>query len=277
MSTDSIFTDTNTGTTIPQDNSNTGNVASAQPDPELTHLLQSIKNERGEPKYKSVKDAIIGLQNAQEFIPSLKTSLAEKDAEIVRLRNEAARVAALEDAVRNLTEQNGNTGTPPKSHSEQDIADLVNRTLENTLTQRDVQKTQKQNIDTVVSAMQTAFGQDAEKKFYEKATELGMTVAEFNALAAKSPKAVLSTLGVASKESTRPFTASQGSVNSQGFTPPQDTSVGRNKKPTLIGATSQDLMEERHQANKMVEELHKAGKSVYELTDPKMYFKHFGK
>ena len=191
---------------------------------------------------------------------------------------EANRVAALEDAVRNLTEQTRTEGSPTNSGmSEQDIANLVNRSLENTLTQREVQSKQKENIGTVVSAMQTAFGQDAEKKFYEKATELGMSVAEFNALAAKSPKMVLNSLGVTGKEAPQGFTPTQGSVNTQGFTPTQDTSIGRNKVPTLIGATTQDLMVERLAANKMVSELHAAGKSVYDLTDPKVYFKHFGR
>ena len=273
----SIFENTNSGnTTQPIDA--TGNSITAPNDSELTNLLNGIKNERGEPKYKSVKEAIIGLQNAQEFIPSLKTSLADKDAEISRLRLEANRVAALEDAVRNLTEQTRTEGSPTNSGmSEQDIANLVNRSLENTLTQREVQSKQKENIGTVVSALQTAFGQDAEKKFYEKATELGMSVAEFNALAAKSPKMVLNSLGVTGKEAPQGFTPTQGSVNTQGFTPTQDTSIGRNKVPTLIGATTQDLMVERLAANKMVSELHAAGKSVYDLTDPKVYFKHFGR
>ena len=276
MSTDTSIFSNETGGTPPQD-SNVGSVITLHNDPELTHLLSGIKNEKGEPKYKSVKDAIIGLQNAQEFIPSLKTSLAEKDAEIVRLRNEAQRVASLEDAVRSLTEQSSSQGTPTKSMSEQDIADLVNRSLDRTLSQRETQSLQKQNIDAVVSVMQKAYGQDAEKKFYEKATELGMTVAEFNTLAAKSPKAVLSTLGIADKTPQASFSPVQGSVNSQGFTPNQDTSIGRNKNSMMVGATSQELMAERLASNKMVEELHKAGRSVYELSDPKMFFKHFSK
>jgi hypothetical protein len=243
---------------------------------ELTDLLNGIKNERGEPKYKTLKDALVGLQNAQGYIPDLKKALDEREAELSRVRAEAARVTALEDTVRQLTERGNTDGTPPKALSEQEIADLVNRSLDPILTQREQAATQKQNVASVVATLKESFGADAEKKFYEKATELGMTVAEFNALAAKSPKAVLSTLGLQAK-STPTFTPTQGTVNTQAFTPRTDTFVGRNDKSTLIGATTQELMEESRNANKMVEELHAAGKSVHDLSDPKVYFKQFGK
>lgn len=276
MSTDTSIFNNESGTTIPP-NSNSSTVAPISNDSDLTDLLSGIRNEKGEQKYKTLKDAIVGLQNAQEYIPDLKQTLLNKDIEIEKLRAEAKRVADLEEAVKKLTERRSDEGLPPKSISEQDIAELVNRSLDSTLSQREMIAAQKQNIKSVVDALQSTFGADAEKKFYDKATELGMTVAEFNALAAKSPKMVLSTLGVQNKQPTQPFTPTQGSVNTQGFTPPTDSFVGRNKTPTLIGATSQDLRDESRKANQMVDELHKAGKSVYELTDPKVYFKHFGK
>lgn len=270
MSTDSIFNETNSGTTIPNTNTNSTSVT-APVDTDLTDLLGSIKNERGEPKYKTLKDAIVGLQNAQEHIPTLRTSLAEKDTEITRLRAEANRVATLEEAVRNLTERSQGEGRPPKAEPVQDVAELVNRTLN----EREVIAQQKTNIGTVVSALQGAFGADAESKFNSAAAELGMSVPELNALAAKSPRAVLKALGVDVKQATKPFTASQGSINSQAFTPNQDTAIGRNQKPSLVGATTQDLMEEHNASKAMVAQLHKEGKSVHDLTDPKVFFKTF--
>jgi len=275
MSTDSIFSNQDSGTTIPNVDIVSNNV-SANNEAELTNLLSGIKNERGEPKYKSLKEAIIGLQNAQEYIPDLKQSLHNKDIEIEKLRAETKRVADLEDAVRKLTDRGTIEGTPPKTFSEQDIAELVNKSLDSSLTQREIAAVQKQNIQTVVASLQSTFGADAEKKFYDKAVELGMSVQEFNTLAAKSPKIVLSALGIAGKAPTQAFTPSQGSVNTQGFTPQNDTFVGRNKTATLVGSTTQDLRNESMKAKQMVEELHAAGKSVHDLTDPKVYFKHFG-
>lgn len=270
----SIFTEQNSGTTLP-DNSSPSTVAPISNDSRLTDLLNGIKNEKGEPKYKSFEDALVGLKNAQGYIPDLKQTLAEKDAEIARLKKESDAIAELRETVRNLTERNNSDGTPPKGLSEQDIAELVNRSLDTNLTQREQQALAKKNVQSVVDTLKESFGADAEKKFYEKATELGMTVQEFNTLAAKSPKAVLSTLGVQAKV-TQPFQSTQGTVNSQAFTPKSDTFVGRNQKSTSVGATSQELAEESRNANAMVEELHKAGKSVHDLSDPKVYFKLFG-
>ena len=102
-----------------------------------------------------------------------------------------------------------------------------------------------------------------------------MTVAEFNALAAKSPKMVLGVLGVSAKPQA--FAATQGTVNSTAFTPQNDSYVRSNQRSILVGATTEENIQESRDASKMVEELHSQGKSVHELSDPKMYFKHFGK
>lgn len=275
MSTDSIFEDKNSGTPS-QNPDNTSNVVTTPTDAEITNLLSGIKNERGEPKYKTLKDALVGLQNAQDRIPSLKQTLAERDQEIERLRKETERVANLEESVRKLTERTNDDGTPPKALSAQEIADLVNQSLDTTLTQREIVAQQKRNTQAVVETLQASFGADAEKKFYDKATELGMTVAEFNTLAAKSPKMVLNALGVTERKNVQSGSPAQGSINSQGFTPQADTFIGRNKTLTLVGATSQELAEESKRSNQMVEELHKQGKSVHDLTDPKVFFRTFG-
>jgi hypothetical protein len=270
----SIFNESNSGKPADTNNTN-GNGVTAPSDSELTDLLNNIKNERGEPKYKSVKDAIIGLQNAQEYIPNLKQSLADREAELATLRAESKKVADLEDAVRQLTERKAPEGTPPKGISEQEIADLINKSLDTTLSKREQAAVQKQNVDSVVDTLKATFGADAEKKFYDKASELGMTVQEFNSLAAKSPKIVLTALGVTAKPQS--FVPTQGSVNSTAFTPQTNSYIGRNQKPVLVGATTEENMQESRDANKMVEELHSQGKSVHDLSDPKVFFKHFGR
>ena len=270
----SIFTQTDSG--LPADTTNTsGNGVTAPNDAELADLLSNIKNERGEVKYRSVKEAIIGLQNAQDYIPQLKQSLTERETELAALRADAKKVSDLEDAVRQLTERQQADGTPPKGLNEQDIADLINKSLDTTLSKREQAAVQKQNIDSVVDTLKASFGADAEKKFYDKASELGMTVAEFNALAAKSPKMVLGVLGVSAKPQA--FAATQGTVNSTAFTPQNDSYVRSNQRSILVGATTEENIQESRDASKMVEELHSQGKSVHELSDPKMYFKHFGK
>lgn len=271
----SIFETQNSGTTIPQ-NGSTSTEPNTHPNTKLTDLLNGIKNERGEPKYKTLEDALLGLQHAQDYIPTLKKTLTEREQELENLRKEQNKIAELEASVRRLSEQSGNEGTPPKSLTEQEVAALVAKSLETTLTQREQQAIQKNNLNTVVSSLQSTFGDAAEAKYNEKAAEFGMSVAEFNALAARSPMIVLTALGVKASTNNNTQAPNKGSVNSGGLQTPTETLVGRNKVPTLIGATTQDVQAESKRANQMVDELHKEGRSVHDLTDPKVYFKHFG-
>jgi hypothetical protein len=53
----------------------TSNNANVQPNNDFADLLNQIKNERGEPKYKTIEDALKGLQHAHQYIPNIKTEL----------------------------------------------------------------------------------------------------------------------------------------------------------------------------------------------------------
>lgn len=269
----SIFGNTNNQATQPNDTpaSNPGN---AQPNADVATLLSSIKNERGEQKYATLEAALDGLRNAQEFIPSLRTQLTEKEQEVERLRVQAERAAELERTIAELTNQRAqDPATQAPVFDESKVADLVNRTL----TQREQQALAQSNLAKVTSTLQSVFGADAEAKFYGKAKDLGMSVAEINALAAKSPAAVLTMLGVsqAANNTQNKSNPTTGTVNTAAFTPQNESFIGRNTKQVIVGATSQDIAESFDRAKKMTEELHNKGMSVYDLTDPKQYFKFF--
>lgn len=237
-------------------------------------LLSSIKNERGEQKYKNLAEALVGLAHAQNYIPELKVLQAQKDAEIERLRVEAQRVATLEESLAALTsQQQANTPQGNTVLDENKLADLVNQTL----TKREQAVIAQSNQQMVVSTLQQSFGADAEKKFNETAAAMGLSIAEMNALAAKSPKLILTALGVTATQSAQrqaPVTT-PGSVNTSAFTPQETTFVKRNPNPALIGATTQQIKQSFETAKAMVEELHAKGQSVHDLTDPKVYFKYF--
>lgn len=259
-----------------QNNSGGSNSTNSQSSDAVAHLLGSIKNEKGEQKYKTLEDAMKALQHSQNYIPELTSKLSQQEQELKDARAEASRIAELERSVLALTQpNNGNAATTANSSvSEEAIAEIVTRTL----TRAQQADIQKKNVSDVVSAMQSKFGAEAEKVFYTKAQELGMTVQEFNAMAARTPKAVLELIGVkptAQPSQGQPGSSTQSSVNSGAFAPAQQSFIGRNKTPTLIGATSKDLMNESQAAKKMVEELHAQGKSVHDLSDPKVYMTYF--
>lgn len=248
------------------------NGANVPANEELANLLASIKNERGEPKYRDLPEALKGLANAQEFIPSLRTELSQKDAELAQLRNENLRLKTVEETVLALTQQREKPNDPPVNQglTAEQIAELVNKSL----TQRESQASQKVNLQTVVSTLQQSFGADAGKVFYEKGAELGMSVEEMNALAAKSPKAVLTMFGV-SADGKKPVSVTQGSYNSSAFEPKADSYIGRNTKSVMSGATTEDFQMENDNARKMVDELHAQGLTVQDLVSPKAYQQFF--
>lgn len=267
----SIFNEQNPAT---QPNAAANAAPNAQGSNDLADLLGSIKNERGEQKYKSVEDALVGLRHSQEFIPQLTAKLSTQEQELKAAREEAARVAELQRTIEALT--SGNTGQPntpaTPTISKEDIAKLVNQTL----TEQQQAVVAKSNVATVVSALQAKFGADAEKAYNTKAAEIGMTVAELNTLAARNPKAVFTLLGVSQEAPKQPSSSSPApSFNTDGFQPSKDSFIGRNSKPSLIGATTNDLNEESQRARQMVEELHSQGKTISDLTNPKVYFKTF--
>lgn len=244
-----------------------------QPDAFAT-LLATVKNERGEPKYRDVNEAFNGLKHAQEYIPQLKGELSQKEQ---ALQAAQARIQELLEANNSLLSL---TSTPvpqsqpaPQGLDEKAIAELIARQID----ERNNAATSQQNVATVVSTLQSVFGADAEKAFYSKASELGMSVPEMNALAAKSPKAVLKMLGVGESAPKVNGIPNTPSINTTGFNPHKESFVGRNPKTALIGATSEDLIQENRNARAMVDELHAQGLSVHDLADPKAYNKFFKK
>ena len=155
---------------------------------------------------------------------------------------------------------------------EKSIAELVTRTL----TAKEQEQIKKANIQTVVNAMQSSLGADAEKLFYSKAAELGMNAAQINQLAAQTPQAVLKLFGLDGKQQTQKApVVSSTNLNTAGFQQKPDSFVKKNDKGVLVGATSEDMIQEARNSKQLVEELHSQGLTTYDLSDPKTFFKHF--
>jgi hypothetical protein len=266
----SIFPNQNTPT--PVNPSGGSNTPPGNSNDQLATLLAQIKNDRGEPKYKSVEDALNALRHSQDYIPQLSDKLRQQEQELAAARASASKIEELERTLAALTQNNKPADPPlpgPSGLSKEEIAELVSSTLSN----QQKEAIAKQNLSQVVSTLTQSFGDKAEEVFYGKAKEVGMSVQEINELAAKSPAAAYRLLGIGdAKPNASPATPG---INTGSLEPKVDSFISKNNKPTLIGATTNDLREESVNAKKMVEELHKSGLSTYDLTDPKVYFKHF--
>ena len=82
MSNENIFN--NDSTQNQNSNDAVANASNGQSDNSFADLLGSIKNERGEPKYKDVQTALDALKHSQDFIPQLKI---EKEQLEIKLAN----------------------------------------------------------------------------------------------------------------------------------------------------------------------------------------------
>lgn len=257
---------------IPQTpaNPNTGSNPVLTQNDALATMLADIRNEQGQPKYRSVEDALKALKVSQEYIPTLKQQLDAKDRELSELKPQVEKINTLEETLRQLTQNQNTPANQPARVDEEVIANLVNSQLSRV----QEQATQAANIKAVVAKVREQFGDKAEEVFYSKATELGMSKADINALAAKSPSAAIAALGFKT-EPTQLNLRPGGSVNTAAINPPSNSAIGRNSKPILIGATNQEQREELRNARQMVDELLAQGLTTYDLSNPTIYNKVF--
>lgn len=239
------------------------------PTDDVNNLLSQIRNENGEQKYKTLQDALVGLQHAQEFIKTLRTEKSTLEEELNGIKPVAEKVTELEKVVLQLTKPQEPVATPTSGLSEEAIAKLV----ETTLTKRQQEDVAKQNLTSVITSVRAEFGDKAEEVFYAKAAEIGLSKQDINALAARTPQAVLKLIGVSQKSTTvKPTTTTN---NTSSFTPSTETFIGRNSRRLEVGATASELMEETLAARRMVAELNEKGMSIDDLTKPANYFKFF--
>jgi outer membrane murein-binding lipoprotein Lpp len=268
MSDPSLFETQNSGGATPPQNT----PANTQDD--MSTLLSAIKNERGEPKYKDVKTALDALRHSQEFIPNLKNDMDALKAELEAAKLEAARVRELESVVERITQGISDGKTQPAPLDQEAIAKIVENTLSNS--QRKAVETT--NVSTVINKVRETFGQEAEAKFYQKAEEAGLSRDAINSLAKQSPAAVFKILGIDNVQRTDFPSSRTSAVNTSGTPVNTNTYIQANtNKSVLLGATTEAIMEEQQASRKMVDELHAQGKSIKDLTDPKVFFKTFGK
>lgn len=243
-----------------------------QNDDPNANLLGMILNEQGQQKYQNVTEALKGAAHAQAYIAELKRQLQEAESKAAANIASKEKQDELERTVQELLNRQSQTPTSGPDLDPTKLADLI----EQTLTKRQMADLAKANQAAVVAELTKAFGEQAEEKYKAAAQELGISTADLDVMAAKSPKAVLKALGVEAKPVSHSNVAPPPTaVNTAGFQPHQDSFVKKNTNQIGVGATTQDLHAEAQRAKQMVDELHKNGLEVGDLSDPKQFFKYF--
>tara|TARA_R110000764_G_scaffold223731_2_gene312674 strand:- start:463 stop:1215 length:753 start_codon:yes stop_codon:yes gene_type:complete len=221
------------------ENKSTSQVDDTNVNNQFNDLLNTIKNDSGERKYNTVESALEALKHSQEYIPNLQTDKDKLSQELETLKGQQSKIEDLTSIVEKLTAQKVEPSDQTNNTlGEQDVAKLVQAAL----SQNQAEATKTSNTKSVTDEMSKLFGTEAEKSFYGKADELGMTKESFNELAATSPKAVLALFGKSAQ--TPSLTTGSQNVNRDFTKPVNSGAVDKSEKSIMAGASTRDLVAE---------------------------------
>lgn len=178
-------------------------------------------------KYQSVEDALKSVPHAQKHIQTLESELAT-------LKEELAKRKTAEELLEAMKSNVQSENTPPSvEFDENKLIAIVNQSIE----AKEKQLTAKQNASLVANKFTEKFGDKAEEAYNTLAKESGLTVQQFNSLAASSPKMVLKLAGIEEGKSVPPAHSS-GTINTQNLnTKPAEASARVPK-----GASTKDMV-----------------------------------
>lgn len=228
-----------------QQQSNTSDPSTSNTNP-FVDKLKHIVNEKGEPKYKSVEDALEALDHSQKFIETLKSEKSETTKRLEEIQAELEKRKSVEDAVAELMgKQREPNHTDDGKTNQKTVESLdeerVRKLIEETFQGKTRQEREAQNLNTVVNSLKEAYGDKAKDIIKEKAKELNTTPTELEKLARNNPKMAMSLLGGAVvSPSSNPSPQTQNTPH----TPPKKETPPPKKGLINGGATSEDLKTE---------------------------------
>lgn len=221
-----------TDQTIFNDDQSVNNeVAPATNQPQAPVIPQELVEYVGEgKKYASLEAALKSVPHAQGHIQRLEQELTQAKAELEKRK---AAEDLLEDIKKGIT-QPGDT-TPKVDLSQDVVSEIVKKVIQ----KEKVEETARSNQQAVVTSFNQAFGEKAEAQFIVLAKENGLSVEQFNQLAATSPDAVLKLAGLKKQTQTN-VASSTGGINTQAINQPKQTETTSIRvKP---GASTKDVM-----------------------------------
>ncbi len=175
-------------------------------------FIAKLVEERGE-KWSDPEVIAKGKLESDKYIAELEKQLKDKDADIQK--NEYAKT--LLDTLQNKagdtanpnSEDKGGNVDPNTTDETKDLKSLI----EETLGERDKEKTVAENLAVVEKALTQTFGSEASKIVQAKAAETGLSLTKLQEIASESPTAFLSLVGSAPALPEHTLTPS---VNTQG-------------------------------------------------------------
>jgi len=188
-------------------------------------------------KYQTVEDALKSIPHAQSHIQKL-------EEEMKQAREELAKRKAAEE----LLEEFKTQGMPENKAAPLDMEALT-KVVENALSAKEAQKAAQNNINTVVNAFNSKFGEKGPEQYKLLAQETGVPLEALNKLAATSPQAVFRLAGLEAKSFTPGKTSS--SVNT---TTMQNQGQSLSVKVKPVGASTKELVSAWRNADALVKQ-----------------------
>tara|TARA_R110000796_G_scaffold10047_3_gene33710 strand:+ start:714 stop:1478 length:765 start_codon:yes stop_codon:yes gene_type:complete len=172
-------------------------------------------------KFNDVEALAKGKLEADRFIEQMKLENNQLKEDLNKQQfelgvsnqlKETASASTAELSVPNNNDSGtSNTSTTQSTSSETDIASLVEQTLK----KRELEGVAKNNIAVVESELDKIYGTEAGNVVRQKASELGLPLAELEGMASKSPAAFMQLLG---KPAPQMSPMVQGSIRTEGTT-----------------------------------------------------------
>lgn len=243
MSDQDVFAGGDDTTTQPE-TTNSGDPA-PRSDDVWADKLKDITNEHGEPKYKTIEDALEALAHSQKFIGTLKTEKQTVEERMAALEAELEKRESVEEVVNRLTGNNQPQDPKPQEPNadpqkgatldESKVLELVQQAL----SKESHQRTTAQNVSMVSDHLTNKYGEEANKMLRQRAKELNTTVQALKELSGTNPQLVLGLFadgGVVSNQST---TSSQRT----GFPQKQQLELPKLEKRLMSGASDAEVKE----------------------------------
>lgn len=191
-------------------------------DPNMDYLSELVGENK---KFKTDKDLARGKYESDLYIKTLEKRMDEMRNDYMRMREDNAARAKLEELVDQLNPKNQqtpsiNAQTPVKEEkSGVDIKDIESL-FDSRIKDYEVKKKQDDNFNVVKSKLREEYGENYQNILKDKMVELDLSEEFVNNLAKNQPKVLLKTLGVGEKKQQENFQSPmRNAQRNDGFSP----------------------------------------------------------
>lgn len=191
--------------------SNTGDTVEVS----TTNLVDQLVGEGK--KFQTIEDLARGKKEADDFINQLKDENAAIRSELSKLDNAEATFEELRKQIEELKAKKNPEPSPDTKGvlTEDDVKALIRSSI----TESEKERTLEQNVAVANEGIIKAFGDatKAKEAVANRAVELGLSVSDLQSMAAKSPSAFLSVMGLNQTQKVKPDSFPKSDVNTNRF------------------------------------------------------------